>query len=104
MAHHLVNHENLSKFIDNNIVPCVIKWGATWCGPCVKTAPEFDALATKYAHINFVSIDVDKHRPLARVHKISSIPRFDVYNKGGSLAKQIVGADMSAVEEAIKSM
>jgi len=104
MAHHLVDSSNLSKFIDQNIVPCVLKFGAKWCGPCVKTAPAFDALAVKYEHINFVSIDVDKHRPLMRIHKISSIPRFDVYGRGGSLVKQIVGADMSAVEEAIRGM
>ena len=103
MTHHLVSHDNLSKFIDQNIVPCVLKFGAKWCGPCVRIAPEFDELAKRHAHINFVSIDVDKHRPLMRIHKVQSIPRFDIY-KRGSLVKQIVGADMSAVEDAIKGM
>ncbi len=41
----------------------VVKFGATWCGPCVSLAPQLEQLASSYAgntSVVFVSVDVDE--------------------------------------------
>tara|TARA_B100000405_G_scaffold254205_1_gene188291 strand:- start:217 stop:531 length:315 start_codon:yes stop_codon:yes gene_type:complete len=104
MAHALVNSDNLEKFIKNNIVPCVLKWGAKWCPPCRAAQPFIEKLAEKNPNINFVTIDVDKHRKIAREHNISSIPRFDFYTSNGTLLNSVSGYDSGAIEDTVKKM
>ena len=41
----------------------VVKFGATWCGPCVNLAPKLEQLASEYAsnpNVVFASVDVDE--------------------------------------------
>lgn len=104
MSHHLEDEKNLTPLVSGNVHPCVIKWGAKWCGPCVKSQPYFDNMAKTYHKINFISIDVDKHKKLAQLHNISSIPRFDVYANGGRVVKQIVGWDEHALLSAVQKL
>lgn len=53
----------------------VIDFNATWCGPCRQFAPNFHAVAAKYAsQANFYSVDVDKNPALAQTYNVQSIP------------------------------
>lgn len=53
----------------------VIDFNATWCGPCKKFAPHFEAVAARNQEkAVFYSIDVDQHPELAARYGVESIP------------------------------
>ena len=39
--------------------PVLVKFCAAWCGSCRRFVPAFDALATQYPGVEFVTVDVD---------------------------------------------
>jgi thioredoxin len=72
------NYEkNPGKWVYEGELPCIIDFYADWCGPCKKTAPILEELATEYkGKIIIYQINVDKERELARLFGVSSIPMF----------------------------
>lgn len=56
----------------------VIKFGATWCGPCRAIAPDYERFSKdpKYKQITFVEVDIDNAEALANTLSISSVPAF----------------------------
>jgi thiol-disulfide isomerase/thioredoxin len=61
------------KELDELDRPVVIKFWATWCGPCKKFAPHFDA-AAKNSDREFVSVDIDQSPELVEAFGIQSVP------------------------------
>jgi thioredoxin len=61
--------------------PVLVKFGATWCGPCRAV----DAQLTQVAHCGparVVKIDVDSRPDLARHYGITAIPRMLLFKDG----------------------
>lgn len=56
--------------------PLIIDVWATWCGPCVTTLPEFDAVALRYPAVTFVAISVDSDIADATRFLANSHPTF----------------------------
>lgn len=76
--------------ISDNL-PIVVDFNATWCPPCKRFAPIFDAVAEKFkGQALFVSIDTDEYPEIANAYGISSIPT-TVYIMGGGqeLGKEV---------------
>ncbi|MFP9099438.1 TlpA family protein disulfide reductase [Flavobacterium sp. RHBU_24] len=92
----------------------LIDYWASWCKPCRKEMPEMRALMKKYKDANitfvFISMDIEadewkkaaekekivnmpysymswdiKKTDLSRLIKVSSIPRYVIFNKDGNL-------------------
>ena len=53
----------------------VIKYGASWCGPCRTTSENLKA-----CNINFEEIDIDENEDIADNKHITSIPVVEFYN------------------------
>ena len=73
----------------------VLDFNATWCGPCQKLHPVFDAMSAKYPNVEFVSIDVDENPQTAEQFGVSSIPQVTIIAPDGR-TKTFIG-----LEEAI---
>ncbi len=73
----------------------VLDFNATWCGPCQKLHPVFDAMSAKYTNVEFVSIDVDENPQTAELFGVSSIPQVTIIAPDGR-TKTFIG-----LEEAI---
>lgn len=52
----------------------VVKWTASWCGPCKSWDKNERAKTEKFAKV--VNIDIDKYPDLAKKYNISSVPQF----------------------------
>jgi thioredoxin len=54
----------------------VLKFHASWCGPCKVLAPKLDKLEAKYAeqNVEFYAIDTEIERDLAEEYGIRSLP------------------------------
>ena len=70
----------------------VLDFTATWCGPCQRIAPAFDAMAKEMPHVRFLKVDVDELGELAAEMGVTSMPTFLFFRNGESIA-QLRGAD-----------
>lgn len=52
----------------------VLDFNATWCGPCRRLTPIFDAAAKAHGEIDFISIDVDKFPATAGAFGVNAVP------------------------------
>ena len=58
----------------------VIKFGASWCGPCKTLTPRLENLSKDYDKIKFVKIDVEENQDLAIELGIRSVPTVIIYD------------------------
>lgn len=64
----------------------VIKFYATWCGPCKVYGKTWDKVAEKYdGQVEFVNIDIEKDTTgLAAKYKVKSIPHTVLIKEDGT--------------------
>jgi len=79
----------------------VVDFTASWCGPCQKIAPVFEALAGAHTDVVFVKVDVDEAEDVAAECGISAMPTFQFYKKGAKVT-EMTGADEGKLKEAVE--
>ncbi|CAN1151359.1 Pentatricopeptide repeat-containing protein At1g59720, chloroplastic/mitochondrial [Linum perenne] len=65
----------------------VIKFTATWCGPCRHMEPVMEEFAGRYTDVVFIKIDVDKLPSVARQFDVQIMPAFALIKKGKEVDK-----------------
>lgn len=55
---HIGNDKNIDNLIEQGTLT-IVKYGATWCGPCKMIAPILEELADTYGSVTFVDVDID---------------------------------------------
>lgn len=71
-------------------LPLVVKFSASWCGPCRALAPRFEALAEQLQEkARFVEVDVDEIREAAVKHGVQSVPTLLLFKDGQAVARMI---------------
>lgn len=71
-------------------LPTVIDFNATWCGPCQRFAPIFDAVAKEYADkAIFMSVDVDIAPKAAHQFEVSAIPQVTILMPDGTVTSTV---------------
>ena len=94
------NTYNLTKRVElkelvSKKKPLIIKFTATWCGPCKKIAPIFNNLTEKVKHlVDIVIVDADKGSDICSALKVRGYPTFVSY-VNGEMAESMVGASDS---------
>lgn len=86
----------------------VIDFSADWCGPCKALAPKFEKVANDQNHqaVNFIKVNIDEAKELARKYNIQSIPTLIYFDKTGTAIKKTFGLvqekDINTIIEDIK--
>ena len=87
-----VTTADFEQTVLKSATPVMVDFWATWCGPCLKIAPDVDALAAEYqGKVNIVKVNVDDERDIAEKYDIRSIPTL-MFFKDGKLVDQLQGA------------
>ncbi|HVI40816.1 MAG TPA: thioredoxin family protein [Anaerovoracaceae bacterium] len=73
----------------------VVKFWATWCGPCKKMEPTMNQLESEFTMMKFLSVDVDQVPSLAQKFRIRTLPTILVL-KDGAEVNRVTG--MSLIE------
>lgn len=63
-------------------VPCLLYFGASWCGPCHKVKPILEELINKLEGIHLYLCDVDLNPELSEKLKVTTIPMLFYYFQG----------------------
>jgi len=92
--------EELKLLCEKEEGVCVVDFGATWCGPCQKIAPVFDALAEGCPDALFAKVDVDEVPDASQHYGVSALPTFLVFKDGAEVAR-IQGADEQGLRAAL---
>ena len=84
------------KMLCDGSKPVVTMYTASWCGPCKRTKPHFNAIASKYKDVVLCMVDID-NQSLSSLHRgIKSVPTF-IFSHGGKTKKRKSGS-MSRVK------
>ena len=79
---------------------------ADWCGPCKAIAPIYEQLSAQLSRpgtLAFTKVNVDNQKQIAQTYNITAMPTFMVF-KSGRETKRIKGADMKALDQAVKQL
>ncbi len=75
----------------------LVKFGATWCGPCRMIDRELEQLDTDSGFpARVLKVDVDSNRDLAGAYKVGGIPHMILFRDGEPIDEQV--GYMSAVD------
>jgi thioredoxin 1 len=77
-----------------------IDFNATWCVPCKKFGPTFEAAADKYGDkAKFYSVDIDVNGETAKAFGIESVPTIIVIKKDGTVDRYVGIGDVLPSEK-----
>ncbi|MDD3589973.1 MAG: thioredoxin family protein [Thermoguttaceae bacterium] len=97
----LTTDEEFDAFVKGSKI-AVVKFSASWCGPCKRLTPELQKMAGFYADdgVAIGEVDVDANGPLSDKYKVKSIPRTFVF-VNGQVYGDIVGSRAHAINKLI---
>ncbi|RLN28392.1 thioredoxin H5-like [Panicum miliaceum] len=75
----------------------VVKFSATWCGPCRNAAPLFAELSLKHSDLVFVSIDVDELPELVTQFDVRATPTF-IFMRDKKEIDKLVGGNQEDLQ------
>ena len=82
----------LRNYNFTGVVPVVIDFYASWCGPCKALAPLIERLAPDYeGRLKVLKVDVDKNKALAEAARIQSIPTLFFIDVNGNIERSVGG-------------
>jgi len=91
-TYNLTKRTELAELVSKK-KPVIIKFTATWCGPCKRIAPTFNKLVEKVKHlVDIVIVDADEGRDICSSLKVRGYPSFLSY-VNGEMAESMIGAD-----------
>lgn len=69
----------------------ILDFWASWCAPCKRIAPEWDALAAKHPQFEFKKVNVDDDPDSMEKHNVETLPTFVVLRDGLEI-KRLIGS------------
>lgn len=87
----MANDKNFDELISSSL-KTVVKFGATWCGPCKMISPILEELAEELSDVSFIEVDIDdvNSEKIVAQHNVQMVPTIFFYN-GKKLVSQVSG-------------
>ncbi|PYF83419.1 thioredoxin [Marinomonas alcarazii] len=79
---------NFRRYINDNGLPVVVDFWASWCGPCQQFAPIFEQVASEMStQACFLKLDTEQNQTTAGGYNIRSIPTLMIFHHGKEVAR-----------------
>lgn len=89
-AKSVVEYTQNATIAPDSKLPIIIDFNATWCGPCQRFAPIFEAVAKEYkGKAIFMSVNVDNSPNAARQFEVSAIPQVSILMPDGTITSTV---------------
>ena len=83
--------------------PVLLKFSATWCGPCVSISCEMEGLANEYAgNLICIHVDVDALEATSQKYGISCMPTIKISKGGEVMGEDVQGANMAGIKALVE--
>ncbi|KAJ3679285.1 hypothetical protein LUZ60_017296 [Juncus effusus] len=97
--------KSLLKKAQDEKLPSIFYFTATWCGPCRAISPVIEKLSAKYPNVTIYKVDIDQEGlgSILNELKIYSVPTFH-FHQNGERASEVIGADVRLLESTMENL
>ena len=93
----LGNSDDLNKYL-KSYKYCILKFSATWCGPCQKISNELITNLINYTNDNviIINIDYDEHGEVAENNRVTQLPTLFII-ENNKIKDKIIGTNLNVL-------
>jgi thioredoxin 1 len=87
------NISSTSEIPQDSGIVVVLKFEASWCGPCKRLTPIVAKLAEDFPQVKFLVVDVDAGPELKNTYNIKSVPTL-IFLKDNAEVQRVIGMSL----------